>query len=595
LEKLEAEARRGTEKLAEINSKWALAGDLKIPQELWDLLEQQREQCERLLAEKNRLIQELQQELKAKDQQYEQALQEQERQIRLLLERMEEQTRNMLKTYRHHLRHIEKTLEEERREMLAENRRRWNEAMEAHNQQELEFLRERMDKALQFEEQLKELQDESLENYDSMKLQLEQDVELLERKLRQLKGTHHLNQVKLEYNLDVLRQLDAENSTIRSLQKRKISRFRATLSLLRAKLAGQERKFQEEKKSLESELEKITGLFQETRNRTSDLLRLNAQKFRRIWSVNEEEAKSLIRKLLAADRLIHGQQLGMAWEEPRLPENVGPPWGHRDTRDAAAALTGLLPGIESRKRDEDRRKGRKKGLGKGDGGGQENREKVEERSTSHPNISRENLRKILELLSEESGFLLENKLLKPLREVVGPRDTIQRIRSVLQSLRIEDEDELRQLLDFFLAPQSREAADSQETAGGEGPKDPAQEGSSSQGDELQSSGSAVHADDVLKILKEFLGNFEKLRDEGPPKEIQDVRDNSKDGEYWESMTCIIPERTLKLWDALGAALLEYHKVLTRRSELFSEATTLQRENSELGMLLQEYLGSPHGR
>ncbi|NXV67424.1 DRC1 protein, partial [Molothrus ater] len=69
------------------------------------------------------------------------------------------------------------------------------------------------------------------------------------------------------------------------------------------------------------------------------------------------------------------------------------------------------------------------------------------------------------------------------------------------------------------------------------------------------------------------------RDEGPPREIQDVRDNSKDGEYWEALTHIIPPRKLKLWDALGAALLEYHKVLTRRSELFSEATALQRQNS----------------
>ncbi|NXU44106.1 DRC1 protein, partial [Drymodes brunneopygia] len=69
------------------------------------------------------------------------------------------------------------------------------------------------------------------------------------------------------------------------------------------------------------------------------------------------------------------------------------------------------------------------------------------------------------------------------------------------------------------------------------------------------------------------------RDEGPPKEVTDARDNSKDGAYWESMTRIIPKRTLKLWDALEAALLEYHKVLTRRSELFSEAATLQRQNS----------------
>ncbi|NXM53675.1 DRC1 protein, partial [Illadopsis cleaveri] len=93
--------------------------------------------------------------------------------------------------------------------------------------------------------------------------------------------------------------------------------------------------------------------------------------------------------------------------------------------------------------------------------------------------------------------------------------------------------------------------------------DPAQDGgnggSHSQRDELKPSipTLSIREDDVLRILKEFLRNFEKLRDEGPPKEIQDIRDNSKDGEYWESMTRIIPERTLKLWDALGAALLEY--------------------------------------
>ncbi|NXY60948.1 DRC1 protein, partial [Callaeas wilsoni] len=69
------------------------------------------------------------------------------------------------------------------------------------------------------------------------------------------------------------------------------------------------------------------------------------------------------------------------------------------------------------------------------------------------------------------------------------------------------------------------------------------------------------------------------RDDGPPREVLDVRDNSKDGEYWEALTRVIPERTLKLWDALGAALLEYHKVLTRRAELFSEATALRRQNS----------------
>ncbi|NXI75608.1 DRC1 protein, partial [Rhipidura dahli] len=128
----------------------------------------------------------------------------------------------------------------------------------------------------------------------------------------------------------------------------------------------------------------------------------------------------------------------------------------------------------------------------------------------------------------------------------------------------------------------------QDIPGGEDPTDPARrqgmDRSHSRRIELRSAGSSVpdmsiEVDDVLKILKEFLRDFDKLRDDGPPKEILDVRDNSKDGEYWEALTRVIPERTLKLWDALGAALLEYHKVLSRRAELLSEATVLQKQNS----------------
>ncbi|NXQ42721.1 DRC1 protein, partial [Catharus fuscescens] len=123
---------------------------------------------------------------------------------------------------------------------------------------------------------------------------------------------------------------------------------------------------------------------------------------------------------------------------------------------------------------------------------------------------------------------------------------------------------------------------------GENPMDAAQEQgngrSQFQRDESQSPESSVptrsvQVDKVLKILTEFLQDFPKLRDEGPPREIRNLRDNSRDQEYWEAMTRIIPEGTLKLWDALGAALLEYHKVLTRRSELSSEAIALQRQNS----------------
>jgi len=42
----------------------------------------------------------------------------------------------------------------------------------------------------------------------------------------------------------------------------------------------------------------------------------DAQKFRHIWLMNEEECKSLARSILDADRIIQQQQLGLPWTPP---------------------------------------------------------------------------------------------------------------------------------------------------------------------------------------------------------------------------------------------------------------------------------------
>ncbi|NXR86582.1 DRC1 protein, partial [Hypocryptadius cinnamomeus] len=98
--------------------------------------------------------------------------------------------------------------------------------------------------------------------------------------------------------------------------------------------------------SLESELERVTGQFQETRNRMRQLMRSSAEKFRQVWIVNEEEAKALIREVLDADRIIHVQQLGMPWEEPHLwfMDNVGPLGRPQEKGDAMQLATKLLEG-----------------------------------------------------------------------------------------------------------------------------------------------------------------------------------------------------------------------------------------------------------
>ncbi|KFP53092.1 Dynein regulatory complex protein 1, partial [Cathartes aura] len=602
VEKLENEAKSSTYQFEEITSKWASAKEMTIPQELWQVL----------LEEKNKLIGELQQELKNKDEQYVQAIKKQSDDIHLLLERMEEQIRLMLKTYRHKLLQIEKAFELERRELLDNNRKKWEEAIQAHNAQELEYLRARMRKVEEFEKQLNQLRVQDEEEYNSMKIQLENDVQNLERQLQQMKAVYQLNQEKLEYNLQVLKKQDEENTIIRSQQKRKLNRLHSLLNNLRTKLANQEKQFREENQSLAADCERITGQCKEVQRRMRHFAVSDAEKFTEVWLMNEEEAKGLMRKALDADRIIHTQQLGLPWEEPRywFLNNVGP-LGHYKVKRMATKLAAEVLTV-----------------GSGEGG-KENTAKVEGRVTPLRNISRKTAKRILELVSDESAFLIESKLLRSLHALGRHERTLMKLDSIFAALEIDSEDDLYQLVDFFLNYKAQDVAvsqgrwllgkrrwwkaqcpacwpslQSQGSRGGKDVTDLAEDredgGSGAQRDELKSPRSSlgslpsvyIHADDVLKILKAFVRDFDKLREkDGSAKEVLQVRDSSKDGEYWEALAHVIREPTLKLWDALAVALEEYYEVLKRRAGLLAEGTILQQQNSELCLLLEEYLSS----
>ncbi|NWX39275.1 DRC1 protein, partial [Steatornis caripensis] len=586
VEKLENEAEFCTRELEEITSKWASAEETTVPQELWQLLDRQQRRCTLLLEEKDKLIGDLQQELKNKDEQYVQAIKAQSDDIHLLLERMEEQIRMLLKTYRRNLLQIEKAFELERRELLDNNRKKWEEAIQAHNAQELEYLRARTKKVEEFERQLNQLRLHDKEEYNSMKIQLETDVQNLERQLQQLKAVYQLNQEKLEYNLQTLKKQDEEKTILRSQQKRKLNRLHSLLNNLRTKLASQEKQFREEHQSLAADCERITAQCKEVQRRMRHFAVSDAVKFAEVWLMNEAEAKGLVRKALGADRVVHTQQLGLPWEEPRywFLSNVGPLAHYKAKRTATELAADVLTDADGE-------------------GGEENPVKVEDGVTPLRNISKRTVKRILELVSDESGFLVESKLLRRLHALGRHKRTLLKLGSVFAALEIDGEDDLYQLVDFFLKYKAREAAvsqvgtsresggrwlvartrwwkarrpacwpslQSQGSPGREDVRDVAEDredgGSGAQRDELRSPQSSqgslpsvyIHADDVLKILKAFVRDFGKLREkEGPAKEVPQVRDSSKDGEYWEALAHVIPEPTLKLWDALAVALEEY--------------------------------------
>uniref|UniRef100_A0AAA9T887 Dynein regulatory complex protein 1 n=1 Tax=Bos taurus TaxID=9913 RepID=A0AAA9T887_BOVIN len=531
LEKLENEVKTSQDKFDEITVKWEEGKQRRIPQELWEMLNAQQVHCAGLIEDKNKLISELQQELKMKDDQYVKDLKKQSDDICLLLERMEEQVKNVMKTFRQELQNIEKAFEVERQELLTSNKKKWERALQAHNAKEI-----------------------------------------LEQQLQQMKATYQLNQEKLEYNFQVLKKRDEESTVIKSQQKRKINRLHDVLNNLRSKYNKQVKQFQEENQSLTSDYKRLVLQFKELQKAMRHFALIDDKRFREIWLMNEEEAKDLINRAFDVDRIISTHHLGLPWMAPDFwfLKNVGP-ISQQQQKSATQILEEVLMEAEKEGADEDS-------------------SESETYLDLPKQVSARTTRKILMLLCDESGFLIESKLLSLLLPLEKNECYLLRLDAVFSALGIENEDDLYKLVNFFLKYQTHHSPSSQEPLDLRAEKERSLVDGKSQEKEPPPSPKLIHPNDVLKILEAFVMSLRKPRDFWVPvKLLKAVRDDSKDSEYWEALTTVIPATTLNLWDALYTALEKYHLVLTQRAELLIENSSLERQNTELQQLLQQYL------
>nr|XP_028687704.1 dynein regulatory complex protein 1 isoform X3 [Macaca mulatta] len=521
IEKLENEVKTSQDKFDEITSKWEEGKQKRIPQELWEMLNTQQLHCAGLLEDKNKLISELQQELKTKDDQYVKDLKKQSDDICLLLERMEEQVKNVMKTFREELYNIEKAFEVERQELLASNKKKWERALQAHNAKELEYLTNRMKKVEDYEKQLNRQRIWDCEEYNTIKIKLEQDVQILEQQLQQRKAIYQLNQEKLEYNLQVLKKRDEESTVIKSQQKRKINRLHDILNNLRSKYAKQIKQFQEENQSLTLDYKRLVLQFKELQKAMRHFALIDDEKFREIWLMNEEEAKDLIARAFDVDRIIHTHHLGLPWTAPDFwfLKNVGP-ISQQPQKSATQIVEEMLMHTEEEEAEE---------------------------AASEPEsyldlpkqISEKTTKKILMLLCDESGFLIESKLLSLLLPLEQNECYLLRLDAIFSALGIESEDDLYKLVNFFLkyrahrlssslqikscSQASMEKASMEETSMGselelaeqtemEGAKEESLvEGEKEEEEETPPSPWDIHPNDVLKILEAFVMGLKKPR------------------------------------------------------------------------------------
>ncbi|KAB0399840.1 hypothetical protein E2I00_013772, partial [Balaenoptera physalus] len=501
LEKLENEVKTSQDKFEEITMKWEEGKQKRIPQELWEMLNAQ-------------------QELKAKDDQYVKDLKKQSGDICLLLERMEDQVKNVMKTFRQELQHIE-----------------------------LEYLMNRIKKVEEHEKQLNKQRIWDCEEYNTIKIKLEQDVQILEQQLQQMKATYQLNQEKLEYNFQVLKKRDEESTVIKSQQKRKINCLHDVLNNLRSKYNKQVKQFQEENQSLTSDYKRLVMQFKEMQKAMRHFALIDDKQFREIWLMNEEEVKDLISRAFDVDRIIHTHHLGLPWTAPDFwfLKNVGP-ISQQQQKSATQILEEVLMEAEEE-------------------GAEQAASEPESYLDLPKQVSAKTTRKVLMLLCDESGFLVERKLLSLLLPLDKSECYLLKLDAIFSALGIESEDDLYKLVNFFLKYQAHHSPPSQERTSLVSPLeklDPQGEKEGSlvdrepQEKQPPPSPRLIHPNDVLKILETFVTGLRKPRDfRAPVKLLKVVRDDSKDSAYWKALTTVIPATTLNLWDALYTALEKY--------------------------------------
>lgn len=567
-EKLEAEVTAGAERFDEIMKKWLTAKSKKIPQELQELLRQQKAACDGMTEEKEKLIGEFQQELKAKDDQYVKYLKRQAEDIDLILERMEEQAKTLLKAYQEELSEIESSFDAERRELLEKHRSEWEGAMERRRGKEKAYLEERERRIEENEAQLQHLKVRNAEEFNQIKIKLETDIQVLQQQIQQMKATFQLNAEKLEYNFQVLKKRDEENTVTISQQKRKLTRLQDTLNNYRARVAKQEKAHQDELVSLMEEYRKNTEMYRELQKKVKHFQTADAKRFHDIWAMNEETVRTLSSEVLNADEVIHKQQLGLDWERPPAIESPLSQLLQRtrtDTRLSQATL------YASQVLSED--------------GSEKELADEPTPSTSYsatilvypPNVIRE----VLELLCREADFLIESKLVRLLAPLESDEQMLMKLDSIFKALGVETEEDVHTLARFFVQePTLDEQGDSLDAGLG-----------------AETSGvprlSLIHPNEVPQALHRFVDHLhphsgKSHTPRGKPRSLA-AHDEVLDGKFWKEMSQVLPESHERVWSALLDGLESYHSTLTARSKLIEDTDALRRQNTELRLLLHQYM------
>lgn len=520
-ERLEAEVTAGAERFEEIMKKWSEGRGQHAPHELQSLVAEQKKSCLAMLDEKETMIGELQEQLMAKDNQYVKYLKRQTSDIDLILERMEAQAKMLLKGHQDELIEIEKAYERERRELVESQKIEWEKIVKDRLEKEKMFLEDRDKRIDEQEADIQHLRVQNAESFSHIKIKLETDIQSLQQQIQQMKATFQLNAEKLEYNFQVLKKRDEENTVTISQQKRRITRLQDTLNNLQAKLNKQEKACKSEMQLLVDDFRKNTEQYRELQKKVKHFQTIDTKRFHDIWKMNEGRARELAGEVLGADEIIHEQQLGLDYTPPPTIDSplnkilpVKPPT-EKDVSKATLYASQAVSEAESATLESQ---------------GASN-------SMALPQNPMMVIKQVLELLCSECEFLMEDKLLRLLAPLEQEEQMMMKLDSIFKAIGVENEADIHQLVKYFMV--EGELCLSLRPEEGKSSKDVKPV--------------LIHPNAVLGRLWVFLDDRQTIGTESPflSKGVMGtLYKDLLDGSFWSEIANMVPDSHEKLWDPL---------------------------------------------
>ncbi len=396
----------------ELEEGWADIAEIPVAEDLARALQAKRTRCAALDEAKAALVSELERMLVKRDEQYTKELAVKVQDVGDITTAMKAEFNELSSRYEAELRQIEAAFVEERAALLKKCHDELDALFQVRARLEHTMLSDRQATEDEYYAELQALRLRSAEEKNNLNATLEGNIQALEQQLEEMRATYLLNTQKLSYNLQILKERDAENRQTVDQYRKKIQRLQESLSLYTERYRKEDAKFKAENTKLTDEYRRITSKFKDLQKKLRFFEAQDRKKYADVFKMNRDSTVALAEKVIKADRIIHDQILGKEWEEPAAYAFIKNAGARSETQAKAAG--------------ESAADGEAKGV-----------------------YNNAQIRQVMTLMAQECSFLIDAKTQQACEGVTSSEAQLLKADAILSSLGLEDREDLDRLCALF--------------------------------------------------------------------------------------------------------------------------------------------------